>query len=163
MPRLLICRLAAVTLPLLAAPLSAQPASPIGYEYLVRASEPGESPDELRVRVSGASARIDGIGERGNGKARDYLLLRDHGRQVIIVRPSERNYSELTAEEFESMLGRLLSKADKVVDVKLRNARVVSDRLGAGQPILGLPTVRGRLTQDFTVGVGALGFMKELR
>lgn len=155
---------AAAGLLVLTSSLPAQPAAaPVGYEYTVRSSEPGDDGDSLRVRVAGRVARIDGRSTRGNGRPGDYLLVHDGGQRVVIVRPAERTYSELSGEEFESMLGRLLSKADKVVTIKLRNASVRSARLGAGAPLLGLSTERGQLTQEFTVGVGALGFTKDVR
>ncbi|MCU0634869.1 MAG: hypothetical protein MUE41_08355, partial [Gemmatimonadaceae bacterium] len=137
--------------------------APVGYTYTVRVDESGSSTDRYRVSVLGAQARVDGIGRRDGSGARDYLLVYDNGNRVIMVHPDERQYNEVSAEEFESMIGLILRKVDKVLTVKLRDARVSTDRLGAGERLLGMPTQRVRLTQDFTVGVGAFGFTKDVR
>jgi hypothetical protein len=137
--------------------------APVGYQYTVRTVEDGEATNRYRVRVLGSLTRIDGLEPRESTKARDYLLVHDNGQRVIVVHPDERSYSEATAEEFESIIGSVLRKADKVMTIKMRRAAIKADRLGAGEALLGLPTERTRLTQDFTVGIGAFGFTKDVR
>jgi hypothetical protein len=135
-----------------------------GYSYTVRATEsddPGR--DRFRVDVLGDVTRIEGIERSGPGSSKDYLLVTERGTRVVVVHPSKRTYSEATTAEFETIIGTVLSKVDKVVTVKLRNARVQSDQLGAGPAILGLPTRHSRMTQEFTVGVGAFGFTKDVK
>jgi hypothetical protein len=135
-----------------------------GYTYTVRATESNEpGRDRLLVEVLGDVTRIEGARRSGKGTGNDYLLVTNGGSRVVIVRPSRSTYSELTTAEFETMIGALLQKVDKVVTVKLQKANVRSDRLGAGPALLGLPTQHTRLTQDFTVGVGAFGFTKDVR
>jgi hypothetical protein len=137
--------------------------APVGYTYTVQTRDNGDPDDRFVVRVLGDAARVDGVGSSHGAKARDYLLVLDNGTRVLMVHPEDRTYHEATGEEFEAIIGTVLRTVGKVMTFKLRNATVRTERLGAGETILGMSTERYRVTQDFTTGVGALGFTKDIQ
>lgn len=107
------------------------------------------------VREDGRTARIDFDAPRRHGE--DYLLVK--GRQVIVVRPDDREYSIVDDSTFERIAGVGLQAASSVgvVRFQVRDARFTPEDLGAGGVIAGFATRHVRLTEEFTVEVRALG------
>jgi hypothetical protein len=86
------------------------------------------------------------------------MLLSDGGRTLTIVHPDRREYEVTDAAAFERIVGTALKTVGPIVKIELQSAHVASNHLGDGGTVAGRPTQRVRLTQDFTVRVGALGF-----
>jgi len=137
-------------------PASAQQkAQPLrDYEYTFRVENGDERPMTGTMRVSGDRGRIDVDG----AKKGEFMLLGDGGRTLTIVHPDRREYEVSDAAAFEQIVGSALRKVGPIVSIKLEAAHVATDHLGDGGRVAGLPTRRLRMTQDFTVRVGALGF-----
>jgi hypothetical protein len=106
---------------------------------------------------------VDPVGSGAAARDGSYLLLRDDGRQVVIVHGAKRSWREATAEAFETRIGRQLRGIDAVETVELREARVWGESLGAGPPLLGHATERARLTQEYTVAAGRDGRPRDVR
>ena len=151
--------LAAAALSATAAPAHAQQqkAQPPmrDYEYSFRViGSHDEHPMSGTMRVSGDRGRIDLDG----AKEGEFMLLTDGGRTLTIVHPERRAYEGSDAATFEHIVGRALRAAGPVLSIKLEAAHVASDHLGDGGIVVGRATRHVRLTQDYTIRVGALGF-----
>jgi hypothetical protein len=128
-----------------------------GYRYDIRMSS--ESGDRLtaHVRDAGDRARID---FEGHGDASgSYLLLLDGGHRVLAVHPREREYSVVDDTTLERIVGTALHavSATGLVRFRLDDVAIVPERLDARDTVAGRATRRYRLTQEYTVGVRALG------
>lgn len=151
--------LAVAALSAAAAPARAQqqqkPQPPMrDYEYSFRViGSHDEHPMSGTMRVSGDRGRIDIDG----AKEGEFMLLTDGGRTLTIVHPERRAYEVSDAATFEHIVGRAL-RAVPVLSIQLESAHVASDHLGDGGLVVGRATRHLRLTQDYTVRVGALGF-----
>jgi len=142
-----------------AAALGAQ--QPPSYSYEFRTTGDHHS-DGITgtVRVSGARARIDVEDRGGDGQ---YLLVSGDGQVVTVVKPRERTYTIFTADDFAHIASLGLRAAGNVVTMKLRDANIESQKLGAGDVIAGHATQHVKLFESWTMEVGAMGFTTPVR
>lgn len=126
-----------------------------GQRYTFRATFEHDDPIVGTVREDGRFARIDLEAHRG--RDHEFLLVRD--AKVIAVRPDDGEYSIVDDSTFERIAGVGLQAASDVgvVRFRVRDARIVPERLGAGESVAGVPTRRVRLTEEFSVEVRAFG------
>lgn len=126
-----------------------------GHRYTFRMTSEHDDPIVGTVREDGRSARIDF--ETRRPRDREFLLVREG--TVIAVHPDEGEYSIMEDSTFERIAGVGLQAASDVgvVRFRVRDARIVPERLGPGDSIAGLPTRRLRLTEEFSVDVRAFG------
>ena len=142
-----------------AAILGAQ--QPSSYSYDFRTSGDHHS-DGITgtVRVSGTRARIDVVDRGGDGQ---YLLVSGDGQVVTVVKPREQTYTIFTSDDFAHIASLGLRAAGDVVTMKLRGANFESQKLGAGEAIVGHATQHVKLVESWTMDVGAMGFTTPVR
>jgi hypothetical protein len=156
-----LAALVAAALLALARPASAQ--LPAAYRYGFTVSTTGEEDRTAgTVYVAGDRWRID-MASEAEKKSGDYLLSTDGGRTITIVHPEERSYSVHDADDFERIVSRVMRGLDAVMTLQLRDAKVATAALGAGDAVGGRATQRYRLTQDYEVSVGMFGFSSATR
>lgn len=128
-----------------------------GYTYDFRV-ETGDG-DAMRgvTYVSGDRARIELRDEDGDEKE-GYLLVTNGGRTLVAVSPDRREYSVTSADQFERIVGTAMHAADKVLTLELDDLDVVGRHLGDGGTVAGRDTRHERLSSEFTLRIGALGF-----
>jgi hypothetical protein len=142
---------------LAAAPVVAQQEE--GYRYTFRMASSDDDEDTRgSTVVLGGRARVDFEREGRPDRDPHYLLIGDGGRTVTIVRPREREYSVMPAEEFERVVGTALRGVEAIVRLEPQNVRFTSEKRGRGPTILGHATERLRLTQRYHIRMRALGF-----
>ncbi|MFI5231273.1 MAG: hypothetical protein ACHQSE_02050 [Gemmatimonadales bacterium] len=140
------------------AALGAQQPSSYSYDFRARGDH-GSDDMQGTVRVSGGRARLDMQDERGD---RQYMLVSNDGQVVTIVKPDERTYTVFSGDEFAHIASIGIRAAGKVVTMKLRDATIESTRLGKGDVIAGRPTQHVRVTERWSMDVGAMGFTTPL-
>lgn len=144
---------------LVAIPLHAE--AQAGHRYTFRVT--GQDGPDATGTVSdvGARARIDMHDDADQDHS--YILLSEGGHRLIFVRPAERTYSVIDDTTFEHVAGKALEGVERsgLVDMRLTQPRIQSEYLGGGPAIAGYPTKHYRLTQEYTVAIGALGFHSE--
>lgn len=166
-PRPLASRLAMLAALVAAAPLvPVRPAAaqlPAAYRYDFTASKTDDDGETAgTVYVAGDRWRID-VASESAGKAGDYLLSTDGGRTITIVHPDQRSYSVHDAGDFERIVSRVMRGLDAVMTLQLRDAKVATASLGAGEAVAGRATRRYRLTQEYEVSVGMFGVSSDTR
>lgn len=146
---------ALAALALVPASLAAQRGTDYTYDFRV---ETGDG-DAMRgvTYVSGGQARIELRGDGGDRKD-GYLLVTDGGRTLVAVSPDRREYSVTSADGFEQLVGTAMRAADKVLTLELADLEVVGRRLDDGGTVAGRETRHARLSSDYTLRIGALGF-----
>ena len=107
--------------------------------------------------VDGDRSRIELLDDEGK-RSSSYLLVTDGGRALTAVNPAKREYSVTSAEGFERIIGSAMEAVDKVMTLDLRDLDVTSRRLGGGGRVAGHDTEHSRLTAEYALRVGALGF-----
>ena len=134
-------------------------AAAVGYRYDFRI-ETGDG-DAVRgvTYVDGDRSRIELLDDQGK-RSSSYLLVTDRGRALTAVNPEKREYSVTSAQGFERIIGSAMEAVDKVMTLELRDLDVTGQRLGAGGRVAGHDTERSRLTAEYALRVGALGFTK---
>lgn len=139
-----------------AAALGAQ--QPANYSYDFRTSGDHES-EGMRgtVRVNGGRARVD-IDDRNDNGDGQYILVSGDGQVVTVVKPRDRTYTVFTADGFAHIASLGVRAAGPFVTMKLRDATIESIKLGAGEVIAGHQTQHVRLTEEWSMEVGAMGF-----
>ena len=137
-----------------AASLGAQQLSSYSYDF--RTSGDHDS-DGLRgtVRVSGGRARLDIQDDHGD---RQYMLISADGREVTVVKPDDRTYTVFNGDEFAHIASLGMRAAGGVLTMKLHDATIESTRLGRGDVIAGRQTQHVRMTERWSMDVGAMGF-----
>ncbi len=139
--------------------LSAQ--QPSTYSYDFRAKGDHDMDGIIgTVRVSNGRARIDVQDRNGDEQ---YLLVSADGEMVTIVKPHDRTYTEFNSDDFAHIASTGLRAAGKVVTMKLRDSNFETERLGAGEKIAGRATQHARVTEHWTMEVGAMGFTTPVR
>jgi hypothetical protein len=166
-PRPLATRLATLAALAAAAPLAlARPAGaqlPAEYRYDFTVSTPDEESRMAgTVYVAGDRWRIDVASDDG-GEGSDYLLSGDGGRTITVVHPDQRSYSVHDAGDLERIVSRVMHGLDAVLTMQLRDVKVATASLGAGQAVAGRATQRYRLTQEYEVSVGMFGVSSDTR
>ncbi len=133
-----------------------------GRRYALRMSSGGERELVATVREAGGRARIDVDRPHEPGPG-GYILVTDGGRTLILVHPEEREYSVVDDTTFERIVGKALRVVTQtgVLQVQVRDVKIVPERLGPGEAIAGHPTQHYRLTQDYTAFVGAFGIVSD--
>jgi hypothetical protein len=143
---------------LFSAALGAQ--QPSSYSYDFRASGSHDADDmNGTVRVRGGRARLDMQDDHGD---RQYLLVSADGETVTIVKPNDRTYTVFTGDEFAHIASIGIRAAGRAVTMKLHDATIESARLGKGEIIAGHPTQHVRVTERWSMDVGAMGFTAPL-
>jgi len=112
------------------------------------------------VRVNGGRARIDVEDRHGDGQ---YLLVSDDGRVVTVVKPRERTYTTLDSDDFAHIASLGIRAAGNAVTMKLRGSTFETERLAGGEKIAGRTTQHVRVTEHWTMDVGAMGFTTPVR
>lgn len=138
-----------------------QRVAPPGAEYSYRFSfgSSGEKePATGMVHVRGDVARIDmnRHGKRGRGD-NGWFLVTDGGRTMITVDPDRSEYKEGPSDDFVRIVGTAL-RAVPVLTVRLQDLSIRAESLGGGGTIAGYSTQHYRLTREFGVTIGAMGF-----
>lgn len=110
------------------------------------------------VRIS-----FEGRGHRERDRRDEYLLVTDGGRQVAIVKPSERQYSVITADSLARTVQAGLSAVSRFVDVKLGGLQVEGTRIGDADTIAGHATERYRMSQRYRIEMRVFGARPTLR
>ncbi len=142
-----------------AAVLGAQ--SPSTYSYDFRAKGDHDMDGIVgTVRVSNGRARIDVDDRNGDEQ---YMLVSADGDIVTIVKPHERTYTTFSSDDFAHIASLGLRAAGKAVTMKLRDSNFETERLGAGEKIAGRSTQHVRVTEHWTMEVGAMGFTTPVR
>ena len=142
---------------LLSAPAASLAAQSVqGYRYTLVMRDDDDDEIIATAHAAGPLLRLDFPDKDGQ-----YLLSDARQRTVTIVRPAEREYSVTSDSGFERILETAMEAASVVVNLDVRDVRVAGERLGPGEAIGGRATQRYRLTQEFTVRVGALGITGE--
>lgn len=121
-----------------------------GYIYEFRVTG-GDAPATGTTQVVGDRARVDFAD--GSGQ---YFLITAGGHRITVVNTERHEYSVLDDSTFDRLVGQTLN-ALPMLNIALSGVRVDGDTLGAGGPILGHPTDHYRLTQEFTLTIGAFG------
>lgn len=137
--------------------------APIGesYSYTFRITTSDDDPITGVTHVLGDRSRIE-ITEEHGGARSDYLLVTPGGR-LQVVRPDEREYSEIEADAFERIVGKAMEAVDKAMTFEIDDLDVTGRRLGAGGMVAGRPAERSRLSHRFDLRVGVLGFTTRSR
>jgi hypothetical protein len=130
-----------------------------GQRYVLHMTSDGERELVATVRESGGRARIDL--ERSHDGSGGYIIVTDDARTLILVHPDQREYTVVDDTTFERIVGKALRVVAQtgVLQVQLRDVKIVPERLGPGESIAGHPTRRYRLTQEYRAFVGAFGIM----
>jgi hypothetical protein len=138
--------------------------TPRAYSYDFRLDPGGKKSDKVihgTVKVSGGRARIETDDHDGKSDGRDYILLADAGRTVIVVHTDKRTYEEQDADEFARVVGTAMRAVGPVLKLTVKDARLDSARLGAGEQVAGCNTQRVQLRQRWTTSMRVMGFVKE--
>ncbi len=133
------------------------------YRYEFQLDPGGKKHDRVihgTAQVSGTRARIDTDEDKPEDE-RGYFLVTDGGRTVTVVHPGRKTYETHDADEFAHIVGTAMRAAGPVLKVTVRDARLDTARLGAGERIAGHPTQRVQLRQRWTTSMRVLGFVKE--
>jgi hypothetical protein len=139
--------------------LSAQ--QPASYSYDFRAKGDHDM-DGITgtVRVSNGRARIDMDNRNGDEQ---YMLVSADGDMVTIVKPHERTYTTFSSDDFARIASLGLRAAGRALTMKLHDSKFETERLGAGEKIAGRSTQHVRVTEHWTMDVGAMGFTTPVR
>jgi hypothetical protein len=70
----------------------------------------------------------------------------------------ERTYTTFNSDDFAHIASLGIRAAGKAVTMKLRDSNFETERLGAGEKIAGRATQHVRVTEHWTMDVGAMGF-----
>ena len=145
--------LPAAVIPLLSLTLAVQDVQ--GTKYSLHMTSDGDRERVATVREANGRARID-FGDNDT-----YAIVNERTRTVVLVDPSDREYRVLDDTTFERIVGTALRMVTStgIVNIQLRDVRIASERLGAGEEIAGHRTMRYRLTQEYRAFVGAFGFV----
>ena len=141
------------------AALGAQQPSSYSYDFRVRGDHDMDGMSGT-VRVSGGRARIDVEDRDGDGQ---YLLVSGDGQVVTIVKPAERTYTVFNSDDFARVASMGLRAAGAVLTMKLHDSDFETERLGGGGTIAGRATQHARVTEHWTMEVGAMGFTTPVR
>jgi hypothetical protein len=132
-----------------------------GYTYRIRidahvTAPGGTAHDELllagHATADGTRARLDvdsAARESGLSAADGAYVLVDSGA-VLVVSPKERRILRYAFADLDRGAAALVANAPGTTTA-IGDVAVELEPLGAGQPMLGLPTTRWRLTQDFMI------------
>jgi hypothetical protein len=133
----------------------------LGSEYFYRFRvESDDDDDDMAgtVRVRNGVARIDVDNHDRGG---EFLLVSADGRTLTVVHPKRREYEVSDADRFAQIAGIALKAIGPIVNIKLQDVKITPEALGPGPVVAGFPTRHYRLTQEFALTVGALGFKGE--
>lgn len=154
---------ALIILPLALRPAALEAQSSASLSYTFRMASKDDDPVTGRTLISGSRARIEIDDKDGDRVAQDYLLVTDSGRTVIIVKPEEREYSVGEAAEFELVVARAMRAVDLFLTMNVDNVNISTESLGPGGDVAGFETQRFRMTQEYSLEVGMLGFTESGR
>ncbi len=144
---------------LCAAVLGAQ--TPANYSYDFRAKGDHDMDGLVgTVRVNGGRARIDVVDHNGDGQ---YLLVTGDGSELTIVKPRDHSYTVMNADDFAHLASLGVRAAGKVVTMKLRDSNFETQRIAGGEKIAGRTTQHVKVTERWTMDVGAMGYTTPLR
>jgi hypothetical protein len=89
---------------------------------------------------------------------RQYMLVSADGREVTVVKPDDRTYTVFSGDDFAHIASLGMRAAGGALTMKLRDATIESTRLGKGEIIAGRQTQHVRVTERWSMDIGAMGF-----
>jgi hypothetical protein len=138
------------------APATAQPApgSAAGYEYTFRISSGEGDPSTGRAWVSGSRMRVE-MDRKKDGA--QYLIVDREANQLLVVHPEREEYSVTDPASLEQVVGTAMRQVDRFLTMRVNDAVVSGEHVGRGEPVVGLPTERYRLVQQYHTEIGIMG------
>lgn len=143
-----------------------------GWEYAFRirtegGDQKGEAPLTGTAEVMGDEVRVTFDSKKGVKRDRsrrgEYLIVSDHGRQIAMIRPHEKEFNVVTVDSLARGVSAGLNAVSRFVDVRLGGLEVGASQLGAGDSIAGYATQRYRMTQAYRIDMKILGARPTLR
>lgn len=146
-------------------PLATNAQSAMGVKYEMRGTESshgstGKGPTTYHVEVLNGQSRINA------SAGGDALLVSADGLTMTVLRPDKQTYTTMNTDKFENIIGNVLlmvKEVTKVLQLELRQALITPQHMGNGGTMLGYPTEQSRLTYDYTMRVGAMGFTTDTK
>lgn len=156
---------ALATAVLILGPLAINAQTAMGLEYEMRGTESSQKstdqhPSTYHVQVLNGQSRISAAA------GGDALLVSADGLTMTVLRPDKQTYTTMTTDKFENIIGNVLAMmkdAAKILQLELRQALITPQHMGSGGLLLGYPTEQSRLTYDYTMRVGAMGFTTDTK
>ncbi len=146
-------------------PLAISAQNAVGLEYEMRGTESSQKstdqrPSTYHVQVLNGQSRISA------SAGGDVLLVSADGVTMTVLRPDKQTYTTMSTDKFENIIGNVLAMmkdAAKILQLELRQALITPQHMGSGGTLLGYPTEQSRLTYDYTMRVGAMGFTTDTK
>lgn len=146
-------------------PLAINAQTAMGLEYEMRGTESSQKssdqrPSTYHVQVLNGQSRISA------SAGGDALLVSADGLTMTVLRPDKQTYTTMSTDKFENIIGNVLAMvkdAAKILQLELRQALITPQHMGSGGTLLGYPTEQSRLTYDYTMRVGAMGFTTDTK
>lgn len=170
-------RLAAVAaLPLLLAakPLSPPLAGGTTYEFIVHgqtAQSGGKEAVMMRGRgtFAGSDGRIDILetaspnGSQMFGGKGSYFLIKDAGKKMIMVDPTNKQYMEWDMANMLAGMSKMVNAVGGLMKFEMSDVKIDAKNLGAGETIQGYPTVHYQMVENYTMNIKIFGRSSKTR
>lgn len=159
---------AALPMLLAAKPLSPALAGGTTYEFIVRAQTAqngGKESVMMRGRgtFAGNDGRIDIIeaaspsGSEMFGAKGSYFLVRDAGKKMLLVDPTNKQYMEWDMASMLAGMSKMVNAIGGMMKFEISDIKIDSRNLGAGETLQGYPTVHYQMVENYTMNVKMFG------
>lgn len=113
--------------------------------------------DDARIEILEAGSTTGGTDTFG-GKG-SYFIVRDGGKEMLLVVPSEKQYMKWDIANMFAGMSKVLNAVGGLVKMQISDVKIDAQDLGAGESVQGYPTRHVRMVQNYTVSASMFGRM----
>lgn len=111
--------------------------------------------DDARIEILEAGSTTGGTDTFG-GKG-SYFIVRDGGKEMLLVVPSEKQYMKWDIANMFAGMSKVLNAVGGLVKMQISDVKIDAQDLGAGESVQGYPTRHVRMVQNYTVSASMFG------
>jgi hypothetical protein len=119
------------------------------------------SGDDAKIEILEAASQAGGREAfGGNGS---YFIVKDGGKEMLLVVPKEKQYMKWDLAAMMSGMGKVVNAVGGLVKLQMSDVSIDAQDLGAGETVQGYPTRHIRMTQKYTVSASMFGKTSKTR
>jgi hypothetical protein len=117
--------------------------------------------DDAKIEILEAGSSTGGT-EAFGGKG-TYFIVRDGGREMLLVVPKEKQYMKWDIANMFAGMSKVLNAVGGLVKMQISDVSIDAQDLGAGETVQGYPTRHIRMVQKYTVSASMFGKSSKTR
>ncbi|HEX2723391.1 MAG TPA: hypothetical protein VHM24_10760 [Gemmatimonadaceae bacterium] len=111
--------------------------------------------DDAKIEILEAASSAGG--EQAFGGKGTYFIVKDGGKEMLLVNPAEKSYMKWDMQAMFAGIGKVVNAVGGLVKLQMSDVRIDARDLGAGESVQGYPTKHIQVIQNYTMTAKVFG------